>query len=392
MGRMHYLDNNATTAVDPEVYNAMLPYFMEKYANASGVYSFAQEAKKDLEDARAVVAKFLNADPGEIVFNSGGTESDNTAIKGTAFANRDKGNHIITSSIEHHAVLNTCKYLEKHGFEVTYLPVDRYGLVDPAEFKRAIKKETILASIMFANNEVGTIEPIKELAAAAKEAKIIFHTDAVQAAGKMPIDVRDLGVDLLSLSAHKFYGPKGVGLLYIKKGTRIHALLQGGHHEKNRRAGTENIAGIVGMAKAAGLAALGLEDREGKKKIKALRDMLEKGITEKIPEVQVNGHPELRMDNTLNVCIKYIEGESMLIHMDFEGICASSGSACTSGSLEPSHVLLAMGIPHEIAHGSIRFSFSKFNTEEDVNKVLEVLPPVAEKLRNMSPLWKERVK
>lgn len=392
MTKLHYLDNNATTQLDPEVLKAMLPYYTDKFANASGVYSFAQEVKKEMESARDTVAKFINAEPGEIVFNGGGSESDNTAIKGAAFANKDKGNHIITSKIEHHAVLNSCKYLEKHGFEVTHLPVDKFGLVDPAELKKAIKKETILVSIMYANNEVGTIEPIKELAAICREAKIIFHTDAVQAAGKIKIDVKDLGVELLSLSAHKFYGPKGVGILYIKKGTRLHSLIQGGHHEKNRRAGTENVAGIIGMAKAAELAMKDFEDGAAKKRIKGLRDMLEKGIIEKIPEVQVNGHPEKRMDNTLNVCIKHIEGESMLIHMDFEGICASSGSACTSGSLEPSHVLLAMGIPHETAHGSIRFSFSKFSTEEDVKKVLEVLPPVAVKLREMSPLWKERGK
>lgn len=389
---MHYLDNNATTRVDDEVVKAMLPYYTEKYANASGVYSFAQEVKKDMEAARETVAKFINADPGEIVFNGGGSESDNTAIKGVAYANKDKGNHIITSKIEHHAVLNTCKYLEKQGFSVTYLPVDKYGLIDPQELKKAIRKETILISLMYANNEVGTIEPIKELAAIAREAKVIFHTDAVQAAGKIRLDVKDLGVDLLSLSAHKFHGPKGVGILYIRKGTRIQSLIQGGHHEKNRRAGTENVAGIVGMAKAAEISMKSFESGDEKKRIKSLRDMLEKGILERIPEVAVNGHPEYRMDNTLNVCIKYIEGESILIHMDFEGISASSGSACTSGSLEPSHVLLAMGIPHETAHGSIRFSLSKYNTEEDVKKVLEVLPPIAEKLRNMSPLWKERGK
>jgi cysteine desulfurase len=392
MSKLHYLDNNATTQLDPEVLKAMIPYYTEKYANASGVYSFAQEVKKDMETARDTVAKLINAEPGEIVFNGGGSESDNTAIKGAAFANKDKGNHIITSKIEHHAVLNSCKYLEKHGFEITYLPVDKYGLVNPEDMKKAIKKETILVSIMYANNEVGTIEPVKELAAIAREAKVLFHTDAVQAAGKVKIDVKDLGCDLLSLSAHKFYGPKGVGILYIKKGTRMHSLIQGGHHEKNRRAGTENVAGIIGMAKAAELAMKDFEDGAVKKRITGLRDMLERGIVEKIPEVQVNGHPEKRMDNTLNVCIKHIEGEAMLIHMDFEGICASSGSACTSGSLEPSHVLLSMGIPHEIAHGSIRFSFSKFNTEEDVKKVLEVLPPVAVKLREMSPLWKERSK
>ncbi|MCX8093842.1 MAG: aminotransferase class V-fold PLP-dependent enzyme, partial [Candidatus Goldbacteria bacterium] len=321
-----------------------------------------------------------------------GTESDNTAIKGIAFANQDKGKHIITSKIEHHAVLNTCKYLEQMGFSVTYLPVDRYGFVDPTDFKKAIKKDTILASIMYANNEIGTIEPIKELTKIAKEHNIYFHTDAVQAAGKIALNVKELGVDLLSISAHKFYGPKGVGLLYIKKGTKIHSLLHGGHHEKNRRAGTENVAGIIGMAKAAEISMGFYKNPENIIKIKRLRDMLEKGILEKIPEVIVNGHPEKRMENILNICIKYIEGESILIHLDFEGICASSGSACTSGSLEPSHVLLALGLPHEIAHGSIRFSFGKFNTEDDVKKVLDVLPSIVEKLRNMSPFWKEKVK
>ncbi|MCX8092731.1 MAG: cysteine desulfurase NifS [Candidatus Goldbacteria bacterium] len=387
-----YLDNAATTPVDPEVLKAMEPYYKEKFANPSGIYSFAQEIKRDIENAREKMAKFLNAEPSEIVFTSSGTESDNTAIKGIAFANQDKGKHIITSKIEHHAVLNTCKYLEQMGFSVTYLSVDRYGLVDPTDFKKAIRKDTVLASIMYANNEIGTIEPIKELAKIAKEHNIYFHTDAVQAAGKIALNVKELGVDLLSISAHKFYGPKGVGLLYIKKGTKIHSLLHGGHHEKNRRAGTENVAGIIGMAKAAEISMEFYKNPENILKIKKLRDMLERGILEKIPEVVVNGHPEKRMENILNICIKYIEGESILIHLDFEGICASSGSACTSGSLEPSHVLLALGLPHEIAHGSIRFSFGKFNTEDDVKEVLDVLPGIVEKLRNMSPFWKEKVK
>jgi cysteine desulfurase len=338
------------------------------------------------------MAKFINANASEIVFTGGGSESDNTAIKGVAFANQERGRHIITSKIEHHAVLNTCKYLEQIGFSVTYLPVDKYGLVDPSDFKKAIRKDTILASIMYANNEIGTIEPIKELARIAKENNVYFHTDAVQAAGKIKLDVKELGVDLLSISAHKFYGPKGVGLLYIKKGTKIHPLIHGGHHEKNRRAGTENVAGIIGMAKAAEIAMDFLKNPENGLKIKKLRDMLEEGIIKNIPEVIVNGHTEKRMDNILNICIKYIEGESILIHLDFEGICASSGSACTSGSLEPSHVLLALGLPHEIAHGSIRFSFGKFNTEEDVKKVIDVLPGIVEKLRNMSPFWKEKIK
>ncbi len=385
-----YLDNAATTPVEPEVLKAMEPYYREKFANPSGIYSFAQEVKKDIENAREKMAEFLNANSSEIIFTGSGTESDNNAIKGIAFANQGKGKHIITSKIEHHAVLNTCKYLEQHGFFVTYLPVDKYGLIDPSDFKKAIRKDTILTSIMYANNEIGTIEPVKELAEIAKEHNIYFHTDAVQAAGKIRLDVKHLGVDLLSISAHKFYGPKGAGLLYIKKGTKIHPLIHGGHHEKNRRAGTENVAGIIGMAKAAEISMEFLKNPESNLKIKKLRDMLEKGITEKISEVIVNGHPEKRMNNILNICIKYIEGESILIHLDFEGICASSGSACTSGSLEPSHVLLALGLPHEVAHGSIRFSFGKFNTEEDVRKVLDVLPEIVEKLRNMSPFWKEK--
>lgn len=392
MKKYSYLDNAATTPVDPEVLRAMEPYYKEKFANPSGVYSFAQDIKKDIEMAREQMAKFLNCESSEIIFTSGGSESDNTAIKGFVFANQEKGKHIITSQIEHHAVLNTCKYLEQLGFSVTYLPVDKYGIIDPSNFKKSIRKDTILASIMYANNEIGTIEPIKELVQIAKEHNIYFHTDAVQAAGKIKLDVKDIGVDLLSISAHKFYGPKGVGALYIKKGTKIHSLIHGGHHEKNRRAGTENVAGIIGMAKAAELAIAYLNNETEIKKIKSLRDTLQKSILEKIPEVIVNGHPEKRMDNILNICIKYIEGESILIHLDFEDICASSGSACTSGSLEPSHVLLALGLPHEVAHGSIRFSFGKFNIEDDVERVIDVLPGIVEKLRDMSPFWKEKIK
>lgn len=392
MANYFYLDNAATTPVDPQVLKAMEPYYKEKFANPSGIYSSAQEVKKDIEQAREQMAKFLNCDYSEIIFTSGGTESDNTAIKGIALANQEKGKHIITSKIEHHAVLNTCKYLEQLGFSITYLNVDKYGLVDPGDLKKAIKKDTILASIMYANNEIGTIEPIKEISQITREHNIYFHTDAVQAAGKVKLDVKDLGVDLLSISAHKFYGPKGVGLLYIKRGTKIHSLLHGGHHEKNRRAGTENVSGIVGMAKAAEICMDELNDNSKNSKIKNLRDTLQKNILDKIEDVVVNGHPEKRMDNILNICIKYIEGESILIHLDFEGICASSGSACTSGSLEPSHVLLALGIPHEIAHGSIRFSLGRFNTEEDVKKVIDVLPGIVEKLRNMSPFWREKLK
>ncbi len=392
MDKVYYLDNNATTKTDPEVVSAMMPYFSENYFNPSGVYSAAQEARKDVENARSAAAKFLNADPKEIIFTSGGTESDNMAIKGTAYANTDKGKHIITTKIEHHAIINTCKYLEKHGWEVTYLGVDKFGIVDIEELKRSIRKDTVLISVMYANNEIGTIQPIEEIGKIARENSVYFHTDAVQAAGKVLLDVKKLNVDMMSISGHKFHGPKGVGIFYLKKGVRIHSLTQGGHHEFNRRAGTENVPGIIGLAKACEIASAHLTDSADMARIKAMRDRLEKGIIERIPEVIVNGHPEKRMDNTSNVSIKYIEGEGMLIHMDFEGICASSGSACTSGSLDPSHVLLAIGLDHGTAHGSIRFSLSKYTTDEDVNKVLEVLPPAVVKLRSMSPFWKEKNK
>jgi len=392
MDKVYYLDNNATTKTDPEVVKAMLPYFSDNYFNPSGVYSAAQEARKDVENARATAAKFLNADPKEIIFTSGGTESDNMAVKGAAYANTDKGRHIITTKIEHHAIINTCKYLEKQGWEVTYLPVDKYGIVDMEELKKAIRKDTVLVSVMFANNEIGTIQPVEEIGKIARENNVYFHTDAVQAAGKVRLDVKKLNVDMMSLSAHKFHGPKGVGIFYLKKGVRIHSLSQGGHHENNRRAGTENVPGIIGVAKACEIASAHMDDAPDMARIKALRDRLEKGIMEKIPEVILNGHPDKRMDNTSNVSIRYIEGEGMLIHMDFEGICASSGSACTSGSLDPSHVLLAIGLDHGTAHGSIRFSLSKYTTDEDVNKVLEVLPPAVVKLRSMSPFWKEKNK
>jgi cysteine desulfurase len=385
---MIYMDYNATTPLDKRVLEKMMPYLTEIYSNPSSIYKFAQQAKGAVEEARKKVADLLSSEVDEIIFTSGGTESNNTAIKGIAFFHQDKGKHIITSQIEHHAVINPCKFLEKLGFEVTYLRVDEYGVVDLEELRRSIRKDTILVSIMYANNEVGTIQPIKEIAKICKEKQVLFHTDAVQAVGKIPVDVKELGVDLLSLSSHKLYGPKGVGALYVRKGIKFDPLLHGGHHEKNRRAGTENVAGIVGLGEAAKIAQEEMAEEE--KKIKVLRDKLEEGIKAKIPEVKVNGHPQERLYNTLNVCIKYIEGESILINLDFEGICASSGSACTSGSLEPSHVLLAMGIPPEVAHGSLRFSLGKHNTEEDINKVLEVLPPIIEKLRKMSPFWRER--
>jgi len=380
-----YLDYNATTPMDRRVLEAMLPYFTEKFGNPSSIHTSGREAKVAIEDARAKVANLLGAEPEEIIFTSGGTEADNLAIKGIAFARKE--GHIITSSIEHHAVLNAVKWLEKRGFEVTYLPVDEYGIIDPDDVRKAIKKETILITIMFANNEVGTIEPVQEISEIAREKGIPFHTDAVQAVGKIPLNVKELGVDMLSLSGHKFYGPKGIGALYRKRGMKVEPLFHGGEHEKRMRAGTENVPGIVGLGEAAQIALAEMEEEENR--IRKLRDKLEEGIAEKIPEVIILGHPEKRLFNTLGICVKYVEGESILLQLDFEGIEVSSGSACTSGSLEPSHVLLAMGLPHEIAHGSIRFSLGKGNTEKDIDRVLDVMPPIVEKLRAMSPFWKK---
>ncbi|HOL22377.1 MAG TPA: cysteine desulfurase NifS [bacterium] len=384
---MVYMDYNATTPCDERVFKEMLPYFSKEFGNPSSIYGLARNSRKALETARERVAKLLDCKPEEIFFTSGGTEADNWAITGTAFGMRDKGKHIITSSIEHHAVLNTCKFLEKMGYEVTYLPVDRYGIVDIEALKKSIRKDTILVTIMAANNEIGTVQPIKEIAEIVKGKGVLFHTDAVQVAGKVHLSVKEMGVDMLSLSGHKFYGPKGVGALYVRKGVRLIPFLYGGGQEKGKRAGTENVAGIVGLGKAAEIAMA--EMAEEAERIGKMRDDLEKGIKEKIPEIIINGHPEKRLYNTLNVCIKYIEGESILLHLDFEGICASSGSACTSGSLEPSHVLLAIGIPPEIAHSSVRFSLGKHNKREDVAKVLDVLPGIVEKLRKMSPFWKQ---
>ncbi len=383
-----YMDYNATTPVDPGVSEAMLPYLREKFHNPSSIYSGAKEVKKAIEEAREKVARLIGTKPKEVIFIGGGSEADNHAIKGVAFALRGKGNHIITSAIEHHAVLHTCQFLEKMGFEVTYLPVNRYGIVEPEVLKEAIREETILVSIMMANNEIGTMEPIKELAEVAHERGVLFHTDAVQAVGKIPVNVKELGVDMLSLSAHKFYGPKGVGGLYVRWGVKIPSLIHGGGQERGRRAGTENVAGIVGAGRAAEIAMEEMDEEE--RKIRPLRDKLEKELVGRIPQVIVNGHPEKRLYNTLNICVKGIEGEGMLALLDMNGISASSGSACTSGSLEPSHVLLAIGLPHEIAHGSLRFSLGKYNTEEDVDKVIEVLPWIVERLRAMSPFWKEK--
>ena len=342
---MIYLDYNATTPIDERVLNKMLPFFKDVYSNPSSVYRFAQESKRAVEEARGNVADLLNAEASEIVFTSGGTESDNTAIKGVALRKKDQGRHIITSKIEHHAILHACASLEAQGFEITYLGVNKYGRINLEELKKSIRKDTILVSIMHVNNEVGTIQPIKEIADICKKKKVYFHSDAVQSVGKVNVDTKALGLDLLSLSGHKFYGPKGVGALYTRKGVKFIPLFHGGGHERGRRSGTENVAGIVGLGEAARLAKLEIEDDE--KRIKPLRDKLEQGILKTISEVEVNGDPDNRIVNTLNVCLKHIEGESILINLDFEGICASSGSACTSGSLEPSHVLLAMGISPE---------------------------------------------
>lgn len=379
-----YMDHAATTPTDIEVVKEMKPYFTQKYGNPNSVHSFGQEAREGLENARGKVAHLIGANPSEIVFTAGGTEADNYTIKGIAWANQKKGNHIITSKIEHHAVLHSCQFLEKQGFKVTYLPVDKYGLIDPEDVKKAITDKTILVTIMHANNEIGTIEPIKEIGKVVKKAGIYFHTDSVQTTGHIPIDVNDLGVDMLSMSGHKFYGPNGVGVLYLRKGTKIVTLIDGGAQEKNRRAGTENVAGIVGLGKAAELA----EERltQGKeKKILKLRDKLIKGIINKIENVRLNGHPTIRLPGNTNFCFEFIEGESMLLSLDMEGVAASSGSACTSGSLTASHVLLAIGLPPEIAHGSLRLTLGKDNTEEEIDYVIDILPGIIEKLRAFSP-------
>lgn len=380
-----YFDHNATTPTHPEVVKAMLPYYETLFGNASSVHQFGRETRKAVEAARASIASLINASrPDEIVFTSGGTESDNFAIRGVAQALKGKGNHIITSAVEHLAVENTCKYLAKNGYEVTRIPVDKYGIVDLGALEKAITDKTILITIMLANNETGTIEPIKEVVNIAKKKNIIVHTDAVQAVGKIKVDVEDLGVDLLSLSGHKFYGPKGVGALYIRKGTKITRMQIGGHHEKNRRAGTENVPGIVGMAKAAELAAKNMASEA--KKLISLRDRLQKGIEKSIKDVRLNGHPENRLPNTCNISFEYLEGESIILNLDIEGVGVSTGSACTSGSLEASHVLLAMGISAQTAQGSIRFSLGRINTKEEIDYTLEKLPPIIERLRKMSPL------
>jgi cysteine desulfurase len=379
------MDHSATTFVKPEVLEAMIPYFTDHFGNPSSIYGIAQYAKKAIDTARMQTAKALGADPDEIYFTSGGSESDNWAIKGVALANRKRGNHIITTQIEHHAVIHSCRFLEKEGFEVTYLPVDQYGLVNPVDLEKSITDKTILISVMYANNEIGTIEPVGELGAIARKHKVYFHTDAVQAIGNIPIDVKSQNIDLLSLSAHKFYGPKGVGALYIRKGVRIENLIHGGGQEHKHRAGTENSAGIVGLGKAIELAIADIPGHN--EKIRAMRDRLINGVMEKIPDARLNGHPEKRLPGNFNVSFEFIEGESMLLWLDDAGVCASTGSACTSGSLEPSHVLLATGLPVELSHGSLRLTLGDANTEGDVDFVLEVLPQIVKKLRDMSPLY-----
>lgn len=390
MKKMIYMDHAATTPTKPEVLQEMLPFFTEKFGNPSSIYSIARESKSAIEKARERAASVLGAKPEEIYFTGGGSEADNWALKGIASANQDRGNHIITTQIEHHAVLHACQYLEKHGFNVTYLPVDEYGLVSIDELKKAITDKTILVSIMFANNEIGTIQPIAEIGKLCREKGIYFHTDAVQAVGNVPINVSDMNIDLLSLSAHKFYGPKGVGILYIRKGVKLYPHIHGGGQERNRRAGTENVPGIVGLGKAIELAGQNLDSHM--KRLSNLRDKLINGLLDRVPHTRLNGHPEKRLPNNINMCFRFIEGESLLLLLDEMGVAASSGSACSSGSLDPSHVLLAIGLPHEIAHGSLRLSIGDATTEEDIDYVLDILPKLVNRLREMSPLYEEFLK
>jgi cysteine desulfurase len=388
MKKYIYMDYAATAPCDPLVLKAMEPYFFEKFGNASSLYALGQEAKKAIEDSRSTVAAFLGADPSEIVFTSGGTESNNFALKGVAFALKNKGNHIITSRIEHHAVLEPCKFLEKQGFKVTAINVDKNGLVSVQDIKKAITDKTILINVMHANNEIGVIQPIAEIGKIAREKGIFFHTDTVQTVGHIPVNVKDLNIDLLSLSAHKFYGPKGVGALYVRKGVRIEPFLQGGDQEKGRRASTYNTPGIVGLGKAIELCREKM-DEEAKFQSN-LRDRLIKEIPERVPEAYLNGHPTQRLPNNVNFAIKYIEGESMLLRLDMMGIACSTGSACTSTSLEPSHVLLAIGLSHEMAHGSLRITLGRWTNKEDIDSLLECLPKVVERLRAMSPLYEKK--
>lgn len=384
-----YFDNSATTRLDDNVLKEMLPYLKENYGNASSIYKLGRTSKKAIEEAREKVSKILNCKPSEIYFTAGGSESDNTAIKGIAKAYQDKGNHVITSKIEHPAVLETCKELEKEGFEVSYIGVDENGIINLEELQKAIRPTTILISVMFANNEIGTIQPIKEIGQIAKDNHIYFHTDAVQAVGNLKIDVQELNIDSLSLSGHKFYAPKGIGVLYVKTNINFKKYISGGHQERGKRAGTENTAGIVGLGKAIELAYASLEEHN--KKIKELKDYYEEQIKEKIPYIKINGSIEKRLPGNSNISFRFIEGESLLLNLDLKGICASSGSACTSGSLDPSHVLLAIGLPHEIAHGSLRISIGKYNTKEEIDYLITNLVEIVNRLREMSPLWEKFV-
>ena len=390
MSKCIYMDNAATTQVYPEVFDAMKPYFTEFYGNPSSIYSFAGNSKKAVEDARKTIADFLGARTEEIYFTGGGSESDNWALKATADAYANKGKHIITSKIEHHAILHTCEYLEKKGFEVTYLDVDENGFVNPADVGKAIRPDTILVSIMTANNEIGTIEPIAEIGKIAKDHGVLFHTDAVQAFGHIPMNVDEMNIDMLSASGHKINGPKGIGIMYIRKGVKIGSFVHGGAQERQRRAGTHNVPGIVGIGKAVELARDNMKERmEYETK---LRDHLISRVMEEIPYAKLNGDKVKRLPNNVNVCFRFIEGESMLILLDQNGVCGSSGSACTSGSLDPSHVLLAIGLPHEIAHGSLRLTLSEKNTMEEVDFTVDKLKGIIERLRSMSPLYEDFVK
>ncbi len=390
MSELIYLDNAATTKVHPEVVDAMLPYFTEVYGNASAIYDFGQKCKQAIEESREIIGKSLNTASSNIYFTAGGSESDNWALKGVAEAYATKGKHIITTKIEHHAILHTAEWLEKQGLEVTYLDVDENGLVDPAAVEAAIRPDTILISVMFANNEIGTIEPIKEIGAIAKAHGVIFHTDAVQAFGQVPIDVEEMNIDLLSASGHKLNGPKGIGFLYIRKGLKLRSFIHGGAQERKRRAGTENVPGIVGLGKAVQIAMDTMEERTAKER--ELRDAFIARIEKEIPFAKLNGDRVKRLPNNINFCFRFIEGESMLIMLDSNGICGSSGSACTSGSLDPSHVLLAIGLPHEIAHGSLRLTLSAETTQEQLDFVADKLTEIVARLRSMSPLYEDYVK
>ena len=390
MKKMIYLDNAATTRTAPEVVEAMLPYFSEFYGNASTVYEFGQKSKEAISKAREIIANAIGAKENEIYFTGGGSESDNWALKATAEAYKSKGRHIITSKIEHHAILHTCEWLEQNGFEITYLDVDEFGVVKLEELKKAIRPDTILISIMFANNEIGTIEPVAEIGKIAKEHGILFHTDAVQAFGQVPIQVDELNIDMLSASAHKLNGPKGIGFLYIRKGVKIRSFLHGGAQERKRRAGTENVPGIVGFGKAVELALASMEERAVRER--ELRDYLMERVLKEIPFTRVNGDRTNRLPNNVNLCFQFVEGESLLIMLDMKGICGSSGSACTSGSLDPSHVLLAIGLPHEIAHGSLRLTLGSDTTREDMDTVVEAIKEIVTQLREMSPLYEDYMK